>query len=171
MIETFRKLEQSGLIDDVILTYPTSTGEMRKGSLSSYNVTVRSIREIQPQRKTVTDSVWGMDGEYDFSTPETYSRRRFDIVFNIYAELGSVQDQRDRLVEWLKGADCRGKKQSFKNATKLEFSRRKNTYYSDIWVEIGNLDTPNTAKGRYYSSLSVTITTAPRYHKDGEQRI
>ena len=163
-LEAIKALEQSGLVEDVILTYPVDNVPQRKGSLSSFNITVRSIKETQPKRKTVTDSVWGMDGEYDFSTPETYSRRSFAIVFNIYSDLGDKYEQRNAFVKWLKGADCRGQSTAFKSAAKLEFSRRKNTYYTNLWVDIGDFQTDK----QYVSTLAVTISTAPRFYKDGE---
>lgn len=168
MIDTMHKLENSGIIEDVRLTYPENSVAQTKGTLSTYNVTIRSIRETQPQRKTVTDSVWGMDGEYDFSTPETYTRRSFSIVFNIYEECGDRFEQRNSLVKWLKGADCRGKTTAFKNAVKMEFSTRKNTYYTDLWIDIGEFKRDSGGKGRYQSTLAVTISTAPRFYKDGE---
>ena len=167
-LEAIKALEQSGLVEDVILTYPVDNVPQRKGSLSSFNITVKSIKETQPKRKTVTDSVWGMDGEYDFSVPKTYSRRSFAIVFNIYEELGDRYEQRNAFVKWLEGADCRGKTDSFKNSVKLELSRRKNTYYTNLWVDIGDLQTDSGNKGRFVSTLAVTISTAPRFYKDGE---
>ena len=150
------------------MTYPVDSVSQRKGSLSSFNIAVKSIVETQPKRKTVTDSVWGMDGEYDFSTPETYSRRSFTIVFMIFEECGNRYDQRNAFVKWLKGADCRGQSTAFNNAVKMEMSSHKNTYYTDLRVDIGSFREANGSKGKFYSELTVTITTAPRFYKDGE---
>ena len=165
MINTLRALEKSGYIDQIILHTPNS----EKGSLTNFNVTIQSFRETQPTRKTATDSVWGMDGEYDFSTPETYNRRTFDITFNIYAELGDVYDQRNAFVKWLKSADCRDS--ATPSSIYMEFSKRRNTRYSGLWFEIGAFSTPSEALGHYVSYLNVKITTDPRFTKDGETMI
>lgn len=165
MINTLRALEKSGYIDQIILHTPN--GE--KGSLTNFNVTIQSFRETQPTRKTATDSVWGMDGEYDFSSPETYNRRTFDITFNIYAELGDREDQRDRLVDWLKSADCRDSNNP--NAIYMSFSKKRNAKYKNIWVEIGSFTRESSPMGYYVSTLSVKITTDPRFEKDGVSRI
>ena len=164
-INALRALEKSGRIYQIELHTPDS----EKGSLTNFNVTIRSIRESQPQRKTATDSVWGMDGEYDFSFPETYSRRQFDIVFNIYSLLGDAQDLRDEFVDWLKSADCRG------NANASEIYMTINTNprakYKNLWVSIGDFNVIKSGRGKYETALPVTISTDPRFEKDGVMRI
>lgn len=168
MIETIQKLARSGIIEDMVITYLDNGKEIRKGTMSNFNATIRSIREVQPSRKRITDEVWGMDGDYDFSVPEVYERRRFEIVLNLYEECGDRQDQRDRIVEWLRKADTTGMSETDKAAVKLEFTMRKNTYYTGLRISVGNLVQDRGGKGRSQSTLSLTITTDARYYKEGK---
>lgn len=164
-INALRALEKSGRIYQIELHTPNS----EKGSLTNFNVTIRSIRESQPQRKTATDSVWGMDGEYDFSFPETYSRRQFDIVFNIYSLLGDEQEQRDALVDWLKSADCRNNENA--SGIYMTINTNPRAKYKNLWVSIGDFNVIKSGRGKFETALSVTISTDPRFVKDGVMRI
>lgn len=160
MIEILRKLEKSGLIDDVIIEYTEDGITKRKGSLSTFNLTVRSITEKQPERRRITAEIFGRDGEYEFSEPANYTPREFTIVFNIYAEVGNREGQRNDFVIFLL---------SHAEGGKLMFSRRRNTYYDITSVDIGAFAPDTNARRRKWeSTLTVKIKCAPKYHWNGE---
>lgn len=153
MIETLRMLEASGIVDDVIIN--------DKGSLSTYNMVIRSMTEKQPTRNRPTEFVYGRDGNIDMSQlygSVTYSRREFRIVFNIYAEVGDRNDQAKVIREWLMSGE----------GQTMQFSLRPNTIYSGLRVDVGDLVKDSGSKGKYQSTLTVNISTDPYYQKDGE---
>lgn len=162
--ETMRMLENSGLVEDVIIGYLVNNEMEMKGSLSTFNMTVRSMTEKQPDRRRFTETVWGKNGDYDFSTPVHYSRRQFDIVLNIYGDLGDMQDQRDEFVKFLsETVESPG--------SVLMFSKRKNVVYTDLRLEVGDFKPDDYPKGKWQSTLGITISTAPYFTKDGVQYI
>lgn len=136
-----------------------------KSTLSTFNVTVRSITEKQPERRRPTEEVYGRDGDIDMSQLygiPTYTNRVFTIVFNIYEELGNRYIQRNAIVRWLQS--CEG--------AEMKISTRPGAVYSGLRIDIGEFkkDT-NKRKEKYQSTLTVKITTNPRYIKDGEEII
>lgn len=147
-VEDIRMLENNGYNDDIIIG--------GKGSLSTFNVTVRSIDEKQPSKIRPTVYVYGRDGYIDMSQiygQEHFSDRVFTIVFNLYEKCGDRKEQRDRLVNWLRS----GEGQSIeihRNHTK--------TTYTNARIDIGDFKEDTPPKDKYQSTLTVTITTSPR---------
>lgn len=150
--EDIRMLENNKYNHDIILN--------GKGSLSTYNVTVRSINETQPSKVRPKEYVYGRDGYIDMSQKygaEHFTDREFTVVFNIYENCGNRREQRNRLVNWLRSGE----------GMDMTISTRKNAVYKNCRIDIGNFERDREPKGKYQSTLTVKITTNPKYLQDG----